>query len=118
MKKFEAIIDETLLGEFGKTPETATVKELYIAISQAACLLLQENRKPDSGRRASYFSAEFLMGRLFYSNLMNMALLDDCNAYLASHGVSASVFEDISDTALGNGGLGRLAACFLDSAAT
>ncbi|MEG2074035.1 MAG: glycogen/starch/alpha-glucan phosphorylase, partial [Angelakisella sp.] len=118
MKKFEAIIDETLMGEFGKTPETATVKELYIAISQAACLLLQENRKPDSGRRASYFSAEFLMGRLFYSNLMNMSLLDDCNAYLASHGVSASVFEDISDTALGNGGLGRLAACFLDSAAT
>ena len=55
--------------------------------------------------------------RLIYSNLLNLGLLERCNVLLRSHGVDPAVFEQIEDDALGNGGLGRLAACFLDSAA-
>ena len=67
---------------------------------------------------AYYFSAEFLMGRLIYSNLLNLGILDEVKEAMAENGVDISVFEEIPDHALGNGGLGRLAACFLDSAAT
>ena len=67
---------------------------------------------------AYYFSAEFLMGRLIYSNLQNLGILSQVKAAMAENGVDIAVFEEIPDHALGNGGLGRLAACFLDSAAT
>lgn len=112
-------IDHLLAKNYGKTAEQATVKELYHAISTAAMAQLQPVwHSQKTQKRASYLSAEFLLGRLFHSNLMNMGLLDDCNRYLAKHGTPAAQFEDIEDDALGNGGLGRLAACFLDSAAT
>ena len=67
---------------------------------------------------AYYFSAEFLMGRLIYSNLLNLGILTEVKEAMAENGVDIAVFEEIPDHALGNGGLGRLAACFLDSAAT
>ena len=67
---------------------------------------------------AYYFSAEFLMGRLIYSNLLNLGILTEVKDAMAENGVDIAVFEEIPDHALGNGGLGRLAACFLDSAAT
>ena len=67
---------------------------------------------------AYYFSAEFLMGRLIYSNLLNLGMLTEVKEAMAENGVDIAVFEEIPDHALGNGGLGRLAACFLDSAAT
>lgn len=70
-----------------------------------------------ASRRACYFSMEFLMGRAIYNNLYCLGLLDDVSNALEQEGVSISVFEEIEDAALGNGGLGRLAACFLDSAA-
>ena len=65
-----------------------------------------------------YFSAEFLVGRLVSGNLVNLGLADQTEELLRENGVDASVLEEIEDDALGNGGLGRLAACFLDSAAT
>lgn len=55
---------------------------------------------------------------MIYSNLLNLGLLDECKEYLSEKGLDLTAFEDIEDDALGNGGLGRLAACFLDSAAT
>ena len=67
---------------------------------------------------AYYFSAEFLMGRLIYSNLLNLGILTEVRDAMAENGVDIAVFEEIPDHALGNGGLGRLAACFRDSAAT
>ncbi|MBQ3940888.1 MAG: glycogen/starch/alpha-glucan phosphorylase [Oscillospiraceae bacterium] len=70
-----------------------------------------------SARRVCYFSMEFLVGRAVYNNLCCLGLLDDMNQAFAKAGVSPAVFEEIEDAALGNGGLGRLAACFLDSAA-
>ena len=69
-------------------------------------------------RRAYYLSAEFLMGRMMYNNLFCMGILGEVKDLLAEKGIDINVFEEIDDAALGNGGLGRLAACFLDSAAT
>ncbi|MEG1875007.1 MAG: glycogen/starch/alpha-glucan phosphorylase [Angelakisella sp.] len=114
--------DEILRRSFGKQAENASVKELYQAISGAALEMVQPQWQgvdnAATAKRACYLSAEFLIGRLFYSNLMNMGLLEECNRYLAEHGGTAADFEQVEDDALGNGGLGRLAACFLDSAAT
>lgn len=69
-------------------------------------------------RKAYYISAEYLIGRLVYSNLFNLGILDEMKELFAEHGVDLAILEDIEDDALGNGGLGRLAACFLDSAAS
>jgi len=69
-------------------------------------------------RKAYYFSAEYLIGRLVYSNLYNLGILDEMKQLFAAQGVDLAVLEEIEDAALGNGGLGRLAACFLDSAAS
>ena len=71
-----------------------------------------------SGRSAAYLSMEFLMGRAVYNNILCLGLHDYAEELLNSAGGSLSDFEEIEDAALGNGGLGRLAACFLDSAAT
>ena len=69
-------------------------------------------------RTAFYFSAEFLVGRALYNNLISKNLYDETEKALNEYGVSLKMLEEIEDSALGNGGLGRLAACFLDSAAT
>ncbi|MCL2018121.1 MAG: glycogen/starch/alpha-glucan phosphorylase [Oscillospiraceae bacterium] len=68
-------------------------------------------------RRAFYFSMEFLMGRAVYNNLLCLGLTDDIKKAFFDAGEDFTAMEDIEDAALGNGGLGRLAACFLDSAA-
>ncbi len=71
-----------------------------------------------SGRRACYFSMEFLIGRSIYNNLLCLDLYNDTANLLERYGFSINSLEEIEDAALGNGGLGRLAACFLDSAAS
>ena len=68
-------------------------------------------------RCAYYLSIEYLVGRAFYNNLMEAGVLEDVRRILSQKGVDIAAFEEIGDAALGNGGLGRLAACFLDSAA-
>ncbi|SCJ81649.1 Maltodextrin phosphorylase [uncultured Flavonifractor sp.] len=70
-------------------------------------------------RKLYYFSAEFLIGRLLRANLINLGLLDEVESLLRSHGRSLAQVEDCEpEPSLGNGGLGRLAACFLDSIAS
>lgn len=69
-------------------------------------------------RRAVYISAEYLVGRMIYNNLYCMGLLKEARDLLARRGVDIALLEEIEDDAFGNGGLGRLAACFMDSAAT
>ncbi len=101
----------------------ATPQELHEALGQAVMMAISDNwnnskhtRMPE--RKAYYFSAEYLIGRLVYSNLFNLGILDEMKALFAQRGVDLAVLEEIEDDALGNGGLGRLAACFLDSAAS
>ena len=101
----------------------ATSEELHEALGQAVMMAISDNwsyakktRMPD--RKAYYISAEYLIGRLVYSNMFNLGILDEMKALFAERGVDLAVLEDIEDDALGNGGLGRLAACFLDSAAS
>ncbi len=120
-QRFSESICQILYQQAHKTVEEATAKELYNATSTAAMQELYpqwEQQRNEVRRRVGYFSAEFLVGRLIESNLLNMGLLDETNALLQDRGISSEVFEHIEDMALGNGGLGRLAACFLDSAAT
>lgn len=120
MDQFEKDITLYLDYCFHTTAEKATLNQLYSAVSAAALkqLMPRWDQGKDAPKRVCYFSAEFLTGRLIYSNLQNQGLLEKCKSYLAVHSIDISVFEDIEDNALGNGGLGRLAACFLDSAAT
>ena len=98
----------------------ATSVQLYNAVSKAAIqeIYSQWKKERPPEKRIGYFSAEFLMGRVVESNLMNMGLLTEIQKFFQDCGISANTFEEIPDCALGNGGLGRLAACFLDSAAT
>ena len=99
--------------------QDAGLRDLYQAVSKAAMKQIREKwENPGSGKRACYFSAEFLLGRMIYSNLLNMKVLDSLRELFADNGLNIAMFEEVEDAALGNGGLGRLAACFLDSAAT
>ena len=101
----------------------ATPQELHEALGQAVMMAISDNwshakKTRMHERKAYYISAEYLIGRLVYSNLFNLGILDEMKKLFAERGVDLAVMEDIEDDALGNGGLGRLAACFLDSAAS
>ncbi len=101
----------------------ATAQELHEALGQAVMMAISDNwshakKTRMHERKAYYISAEYLIGRLVYSNLFNLGILDEMKKLFAERGVDLAVLEDIEDDALGNGGLGRLAACFLDSAAS
>ncbi|MEG0614459.1 MAG: glycogen/starch/alpha-glucan phosphorylase, partial [Oscillospiraceae bacterium] len=101
----------------------ASVQQLHDAVAKAVIADIQPLWKESSdrhsqGRRAYYFSAEFLMGRAVFNNLYCAGLLDVAKEVFEENGLDLNALEDIEDAALGNGGLGRLAACYLDSAAT
>ena len=103
--------------------QEATPAELHEALSSAVMMAISDNwskskqtRKHE--RKAYYFSAEYLIGRLVYSNLYNLGILEEMKKLFAERGVDLACLEEIEDDALGNGGLGRLSACFLDSAAS
>ena len=120
-KAFLDGVERVLHAEYACDIKTAGKFELYNAVSRA---VMEEiftdwnNEKNSPRRRCGYFSAEFLMGRAIYSNLMNLGILDEVGAALASVGEDVKQFEEVEDAALGNGGLGRLAACYLESAAS
>ncbi len=116
-------LELTAQAAFCKKVEELTPSELHLALGKAVMGEIAPNwakskAKHDSERRAYYFSAEFLMGRMMYNNLYCLGVLEEVTKLLKKKGIDINVFEEIDDAALGNGGLGRLAACYLDSAAT
>lgn len=125
-KELKGSIIKKVRSQYGKTLEEAHEFELYNAVSRAAMDFVVEqwyNTKKTYAKKqvkqAYYFSAEFLMGRYLGNNLINLQINDAVKETLNELGVDINKIEDQeSDTGLGNGGLGRLAACFLDSMAT
>lgn len=125
-KRKQAILEAIelyLKSEFQTTPAKAAPYQLHTAVSHAlmadiADRWLASDKKHQDARHAYYFSAEFLMGRMIYNNLLCLGMTEEVSQLLEKNGASLESFEEIEDCALGNGGLGRLAACFLDSAAT
>lgn len=111
-------------AESGRTPASSHNTEFWAAMSRVVMDYLAENWEKTNKayaatRRQHYFSAEFLMGRALHNNLLNLGLADQAAEATAALGKNLSdVLEAEHDAALGNGGLGRLAACFLDSCAT
>ena len=103
-----------------QSPKQFTLEQWYRVIAEGTLeLAYGKPAAKKSGRHVNYLSMEFLIGRLTGNNLMNLGYYDAIKAYLANYDVAlVDVLEQERDPALGNGGLGRLAACFLDSMAT
>ncbi|MEG1457955.1 MAG: glycogen/starch/alpha-glucan phosphorylase [Acetivibrio sp.] len=119
MNNFKTDVSAILNFDYGKNVKDATTLELYEAVSKAAMRTMGTSWGLEAKeKKVCYLSAEFLIGRLVYSNLLNLGLLNQFTELMSENGKDIRVFEDIEDAALGNGGLGRLAACFLDSGAS
>ena len=106
--------DETLVESSPQHIHDSLGRSVMISISDNWSNARKERAHK---RKAFYLSAEFLIGRLVYNNLFNLGILDDVRKEFAERGVDINCLEEIEDAALGNGGLGRLAACYMDSAA-
>ena len=110
---------ETLSRLAGKPLASCTNAEIYAALQALVREKAQERPLCTGNRRLYYISAEFLLGKLLSCNLINLGLRAEVAAALASVGKSLAEIEECEcEPSLGNGGLGRLAACFLDSIAT
>ena len=112
-------VQETLQTHLGKGIAEASNEEIYGALLQMVQNLAKEKEAPQEKKKIYYISAEFLIGKLLSNNLINLGIYDQVDEFLKENGLSLSEIEDAEpEPSLGNGGLGRLAACFLDSIAT
>ena len=103
---------------FGRSPDQCSDHQLYEALLLMTRRMIQDRPAPQTGRKLYYFSAEFLMGKLLSNNLLALGLYDQVRSLLFEMGRDLGVIEsEEPEPSLGNGGLGRLAACFLDSIA-
>ena len=114
-----AFIQERLTTLCGKDLRSSTNEEVFRALLQFVQEQADTKQQPVNGKKLYYISAEFLIGKLLSNNLINLGIYQDVQACLAEAGKSLADMEDLEpEPSLGNGGLGRLAACFLDSLAT
>ena len=111
-------MQELAQAKYGREPAQCGDGELYRVLLQLTQELAQARPAPQGERKLYYFSAEFLIGKLLSNNLLALGIYDEVKQTLAQCGKSLSAIEDVEpEPSLGNGGLGRLAACFLDSIA-
>lgn len=112
-------IKNILEQKLGKSIADSNKQEIYVALLNIAKEMSEEKVQEDTGKKVYYISAEFLIGKLLSNNLINLGIYADVKKVLADNGVSLAEIEEIeAEPSLGNGGLGRLAACFLDSIAS
>lgn len=112
-------LNEILTADYGRTIDKCTNEEIYISLLKAADAMASQKCGASGKKKLYYISAEFLIGKLLSNNLINLGVYDDVKKQLAEAGKNICEIEEIeNEPSLGNGGLGRLAACFMDSAAT
>lgn len=112
-------IQETLQQKLGKEIAQASNEEIYGALLSMVQEMAGEKERTDSKKKLYYISAEFLIGKLLSNNMINLGIFNEVKDILAQNGKNIAEIEEVEpEPSLGNGGLGRLAACFLDSIAT
>ena len=115
----EQLLQEMLQKKYGKGISDASNEEIYTALLCITKEKMAGMKRNEGNKKLYYISAEFLIGKLLSNNLINLGLFEETRAVLENHGKSITEIEEVEpEPSLGNGGLGRLAACFLDSIAT
>ncbi|RHO37987.1 glycogen/starch/alpha-glucan family phosphorylase [Dorea sp. AM13-35] len=112
-------IQTTLQEKLGKEIAQASNEEIYDALLSMVQEMAGKKERTDSKKKLYYISAEFLIGKLLSNNMINLGIFNEVKDVLAQNGKNIAEIEEVEpEPSLGNGGLGRLAACFLDSIAT
>ena len=115
----EKELEEQTQSGYGKSVAECNNAELYYSLLQLTKKLMKVSEQIDGEKKIYYISAEFLIGKLLSNNIINLGIYDKLNEILLKNGKKLSEIEEYEpEPSLGNGGLGRLAACFLDSIAT
>ena len=105
--------------KYNKTIEKCSNEEIYYALLDMTKQMAEDKVSNEGKKKLYYISAEFLIGKLLSNNLINLGIYEDVKKLLADNGKSLAEIEEVEpEPSLGNGGLGRLAACFLDSIAS
>ena len=126
MTKVKTDFLEKLKTQYNVAPEEASDKQVYQVLSSIIVEILKKKRQSFinhtnsvGGKQIYYLSMEFLMGRSLKTSIYNLELADDISAMLKEYGITLDkIYDNEPDAGLGNGGLGRLAACYLDALAT
>ena len=115
----ELQLEEKMQKHYGKSLKDGTKEEVYYAVLEATKDLASVMDENDGEKKVYYISAEFLIGKLLSNNLINLGIYEKINGILEKNGHTMAELEEVEpEPSLGNGGLGRLAACFMDSIAT